>query len=216
MSKGALEGERTLSKDIPNYQGTYSTSNSRWSLDSGWENGNGDTPGVLYYETYFDLTGYQLDDLTLMPIAATLQDPGIYSTNDTTPQMLEMNVISQERISPAQMLNAFSNNQALSFPQTTQDWNNITFGEWKLKLLSKEFDTTTLFGDMEIKNFGSGSPCVVKKLYIYRIFFYVPANGKSLTIPASRMVLSAVITSEPDMVYLQRLKRNYELQGSLS
>jgi hypothetical protein len=215
MGKRALEGERTLSKDIPNYQGTYTTSTNLWSFDNGWQS-NGSQPGVLYYETYFDLTGYQLDDLTLMPIAATLQDPGLYMTNDTTPQMLEMNVISQERISPAQMLNAFSNNQAFSFPETTQDWNNITFGEWKLKLLSKEFDTSTLFGDMEVKNFGSGSPCVVQKLYIYRIFFYVPADGKLLTIPASRMVLSALITSEKDLVYMQRLRRNYELQGSIT
>ena len=99
MSKRALEGERIMSKDIPNYQGTYSTSNSMWSLDNGWESGVGATPGVLYYETYFDLTGYQLDDLTLMPIAANLQDPGIYMTNDTTPQM-QIQLLKQVGVPP--------------------------------------------------------------------------------------------------------------------
>ena len=86
-----------MSKTIPNYTGTYSTANKIWSNNNGWENGNGDTPGLLYYETYFDLEGYALDDLTLLPISATLQDPGLYQTNDTTPTLLEMNVITQER-----------------------------------------------------------------------------------------------------------------------
>lgn len=216
MSKGALEGERLMSKTIPNYTGTYSVSNKIWSLHNGWQNGNGDTAGLLYYETYFDLEGYALDDLTLLPISATLQDPGLYQTNDTTPTLLEMNVISQERITPAQMLAAFTNNQALSFPETTQDWNNITFGEWKAKLLTKEFDTTTLFGDLEIKNFGSGSPCVVQKLWVYRMFYYVANDGKQLMVPSSRMILSGLVTKEKELVYIQRLRRNYETQGSLT
>ena len=214
MSDRALEGERTMSKDIPDYSGTYSTDDNLWSANNGWVSRSAQ-PGVLFYETYFDLTGYELDDLTLMPISATLQDPGIYLTNGSSPQMLEMNVISQERISAAQMLAAFTNNQALSFPATTQDWNNITFGEWKLKLLTKEFDTTVMLSDAKVNKFGSGSPCVVKKLWIYRIFFYVAADGKTLQIPASRMVLSGMVTKEKEMVYIQRLRRNYETQGSL-
>lgn len=216
MGVGALEGERLMSKTMPNYTGTYSTSNTRWSNQNGWVGGDGTAPGLLYYETYFDLEGYALDDLTLLPISATLQDPGLYQTNDTTPTLLEMNVISQERITPTQMLAAFTNNQALSFPETTQDWNNITFGEWKAKLLTKEFDTSSLFGDLEIKNFGSGSPCVVQKLWIYRMFYYIPADGKMLMVPASRMILSGLVTKEKELVYIQRLRRNYETQGSLT
>ena len=218
MSERALEGERTMSKMIPEYVGTYNTGTNLWAFNNGWES-DGSQPGILYHESYFDLTGYELDDLTLMPISATLQDPGIYLTDEAAnryPRVIEMNVISQERISPAQMLAAVSANQALSFPETTQDWNNITFGEWKLKALTTEFANATLLGDLKINKFGSGSPCVTKKLWIYRIFFFVPANGVELRIPASRMVLSGLVTKEPEMVYIQRLRRNYELQGSLT
>ena len=218
MSERALEGERTMSKMIPEYVGTYNTGTNLWAYNNGWESAAAQ-PGVLYHESYFDLTGYELDDLTLMPISATLQDPGIYLTDEAAnryPRVIEMNVISQERISPAQMLAAVNANQALSFPETTQDWNNITFGEWKLKALTTEFANATLLGDLKINKFGSGSPCVTKKLWIYRIFFFVPANGVELRIPASRMVLSGLVTKEPEMVYIQRLRRNYELQGSLT
>ena len=218
MSERALEGERTMSKMIPEYVGTYNTGTNLWAFNNGWES-DGSQPGILYHESYFDLTGYELDDLTFMPISATLQDPGIYLTDEAAnryPRVIEMNVISQERISPAQMLAAVSANQALSFPETTQDWNNITFGEWKLKALTTEFANATLLGDLKINKFGSGSPCVTKKLWIYRIFYFVPANGVELRIPASRMVLSGLVTKEPEMVYIQRLRRNYELQGSLT
>jgi len=214
MGKRALEGERTLSKDMPNYHGTY-TSAAGWTFHNGWISKQSTAPGILMHETYFDLTGYQMEDLTLLPIAATLQDPGIYRTDDTTPLMVEMNIISQERISPQQFAEAVAFNQAMSFPVTDQDWNNITFGQWKLKLLTKEFDTTTLFNDMTIKDFGSGSACVVQKLYIYRIFSYRPADGKALEIPASRMVLTGMVTSEPELIYIQRLRRNYQTQGSV-
>ena len=214
MSERALEGERTMSKMIPEYVGTYNTGTNLWAFNNGWES-DGSQPGILYHESYFDLTGYELDDLTFMPISATLQDPGIYLTDEAAnryPRVIEMNVISQERISPAQMLAAVSANQALSFPETTQDWNNITFGEWKLKALTTEFANATLLGDLKINKFGSGSPCVTKKLWIYRIFFFVPANGVELRIPASRMVLSGLVTKEPEMVYIQRLRRNYNFK----
>ena len=207
-----------MSKMIPEYVGTYNTGTNLWAFNNGWES-DGSQPGILYHESYFDLTGYELDDLTLMPISATLQDPGIYLTDEAAnryPRVIEMNVISQERISPAQMLAAVSANQALSFPETTQDWNNITFGEWKLKALTTEFANATLLGDLKINKFGSGSPCVTKKLWIYRIFFFVPANGVELRIPASRMVLSGLVTKEKELVYIQRLRRNYETQGSLA
>ena len=154
-----------------------------------------------------------------MPISATLQDPGIYSTDELPtrfPRVIEMNVISQERISSEQMLAAINGNQGLSFPETTQDWNNITFGEWKLKALTTEFANEVLLGDLKVNKFGSGSPCVVKKLWIYRIFFFTPANGIELKIPASRMVLSGLVTKEKEMIYIQRLRRNYETQGSLT
>ena len=206
-----------MSKMIPEYVGTYNTGTNLWAFNNGWES-DGSQPGILYHESYFDLTGYELDDLTLMPISATLQDPGIYLTDEAAnryPRVIEMNVISQERISPAQMLAAVSANQALSFPETTQDWNNITFGEWKLKALTTEFANATLLGDLKINKFGSGSPCVTKKLWIYRIFFFVPANGVELRIPASRMVLSGLVTKEKELVYIQRLRRNYETQGSI-
>ena len=218
MSTKALEGERTMSKDIPAYTGTYTTGTKLWSFNNGWESAAA-AEGVLYYETYFDLTGYALDDLTLMPISATLQDPGIYSTDEAGnrfPRVIEMNVISQERIPSTQMLAAITNNQGLSFPKTTQDWNNITFGEWKLKMLSAEFANDTMLADLKMNKFGSGSPCVVKKLWIYRIFHFIPADGKALTIPASRMILSGLVTKEKDLVYMQRLRRNYQTQGSLT
>jgi len=207
----ALTGERTLSKDIPYYKGAYLTSTG-WTGHNGWFTG---APGPAYqavmYETYWDLSGYELDDLTLVPIAATVQDPGAYTSDDDgTPIMIVLDMISQERLDIEDITRNLSIENVPSMPTTTNDWNNITFGQYRLMMNTAEFNEVGTLSWLTAKqnDFGSGSPCAVQKLWIYRYVLMKVNTTKVMTIPASRFVLNALIVSEPDNVYLQRLRRN--------
>ena len=53
MSERALEGERTMSKMIPENVGTYNNGTNLWDYNNGWESRSAQ-PGILYYESYFD------------------------------------------------------------------------------------------------------------------------------------------------------------------
>ena len=65
------------------------------------------------------------------------------------------------------------------------------------------------------KDFSSGEPTAVDRLHCYRIV-QIPGQGPNsqLAVPAARFYLTAVIGTEPDLEYLMRLKRSYELQQS--
>ena len=61
--------------------------------------------------------------------------------------------------------------------------------------------------------FGSGNPTAVQKLWVYRIviFLQTPVAGDKLVIPATNVILLADVFKEDELVYMQRLKRSYEL-----
>jgi len=213
-----LTGERTLSKNIPYYKGTYATS-SGWPSLNGWKTGQpGPAYQALMYETYWDLSGYELANLTLIPISAVVQDPGAYSSNDEgTPIMIVLDIISQERLSIEDITRNLSIENVPSMPTTTNDWNNITFGQYRLMMQQAEFNEVGTLTWLTAKqnDFGSGSPCTVQKLYIYRYVLMKVNDGKLMTLPASRFVLNALIVDEKELIYIERLRRNYQTQGSV-
>ena len=219
MDTGAMQGERTLSIGIPEYGGAYITATG-WTGYKGWTTGTtANGKRALMYENYFDLSGYELDDLTLMPNIALLQDPGAYVSNDTnTPVMEVLDILSQERLVLDDVIDDLIAQNMPGFPLSTNDWNQITFGQYRLMMNTADFNETGTKTWLTAKrnDFGSGSPVVVQKLYVYRIVRFLVNTTKVLQIPASRMILSGTVTKEKELVYIQRLKQNYESQGSLT
>ena len=218
-SSRALQGERTLSKNIPYYKGYFKGSDG-WEGFNGWFTSPNAGAGkqALMYETYFDLSGYELDDLTLLPLTGILQDPGAYTSDDTnTPVMIVLDILSQERLDIDRITTDIGLENVPSMATSPNDWNNITYGRYRLMMNTAEFNETGSKTWLVSKqdNFGSGSPCVVQKLWVYRYILMKVNEDKVLTVPASRFILNAMIVSEKDNVYLQRLRRNYETQGAV-
>lgn len=171
------------------------------------------------YESYLDLSGYELDNLTFLPTIALLQDPGAYTSDDSnTPIMEVLDIISQERLDLDEVIEDLRAQNMPGFPLSTQDWNQITFGQYRLMMNTADFNETGTKTWLTAKrnDFGSGSPVVVQKLWVYRIIRFLVNTTKLMQVPASRFILSGIVTKETDNVYLQRLKRNYETQGSIS
>lgn len=237
---GVLEGPRTLSMSIPSYSGAYQTVAGGGTYD-GWitrgnaankQMGEGWTavPSTfsLMYETYVDLSGYELDNLTFFPAEAGFQDPGLYNVltstgSAATDSLWVMDLMSQERLDKETLskmltdsLNEFNN--APGMMGSPVDYDLITMGNLRVmgNSLQVSAATNTPFIVQSASAFGSGSPVVVQKLWCYR-FLYYPADaaGATMKIPASRFVLSGTAAKEKDLIYMQRLKNSYENQGSL-
>ena len=231
MRSGAMEGPRTLHTMIPSYTGTFNNGTRNWEVDIdsatgqmsfGWQVGGNNT---IVYETYFDLDGYSMDDLTFFPLDANVQEPGIYSASLVTPSnMLIMDIMCTERLPLATLENMllqtnYNYNNAPGMPGSTVEWSEITFGT--LKTLGSSLIATGSTGVVPYivqseSAFGSGHPVVAHKLWCYRFVYCAgSANTDRMTIPACRFLLTGEVSKEKDLVYINRLKNSYEVQGAV-
>ena len=209
MTVGALEGERVLTQMFPEYTGTYTTG---WSDHKTWVAPSA-FPDVVFCETYFDMSGYTLDDMTVFPLGCTLQDPGLYTSTNPQVPMQVIDIVSQVKLDPGEVLANLNLNNVPGMMESTEDWIQIMWGQYRTFLGQNTFQAnTSIFLAASQALFGSGSPSTAEKIYAYRfVITNGAADGDALQVPASRMVMNAAATAESERVFLMRLKRSYEL-----
>lgn len=207
-STRALTGNRILSKPISNYNATKDEvaglpGSLDWQVDG----------GVLYVEDYFDLSGYELDDLTLVPRSIRLLDGGPVLSEAAGFHVFD--IVSQERLTDIGTTFTGYALGGLNYPSSKgskDDWTQILFCNYRLFAPTTEFTFATLHTPATGGSFGSLEPTAVQKLWLYRVFVPLSLDpGMVVTIPATRFVISAEIIDEPDLEYMMRLKRSYEL-----
>jgi hypothetical protein len=99
------------------------------------------------------------------------------------------------------------------FMDNPSDYMTIKFGQAAIYVQSTTTPTMMLQGDAW--GFGSGQPTASGTLYVTRIcipYAVLPANTNAITFPSFRFVSQGIATAEPEFVYLNRLRRSYELQ----
>ena len=221
-STRALTGDRILTQNVPSYNSVSDVSLA-WLPDNGWQS-VGQTVGAsaLMYENYFDLSGYELDDLTLVPMNAKLQDGMPYFYTPAVPGnvnqgVLVLDIISQERLDPeVVMQNIGQFNDVPGLSRTRDDFNQIIMCDTRFMALDTTIGASTQLVTTSRGSFGSLSATAVAKLWTYR--FILVTRGvvgidpnDAMTIPGSRFVLAATIVQEDELPYMMRLKRSYEL-----
>jgi len=212
MSRGALEGERTLSLPIPPLSATRGSSGWEDAGTTGWT-GTGD---ILMFEGYWDSSGYTSDDLTLFPLGITLQDPGRYLSSNANVPLQVLDIVSQTRLDRNDVLTWVTANAMPGMLGTTVEWIQMMWGQYRTMMSQNTFvapaGPIAEFLTASAALFGSGSPTTVQKIYCYRFLILVgSADGDILAAPASRFVMSAVIAPEDELAFLMRQKRSYEL-----
>jgi len=171
---------------------------------------------VLYYETYFDLSAYELDDLTVVPTSLSLQDGLPYTTIQPAPetQMAVLDIISQEKLDMATVYTNYTQTYDIpGSPAATEDWTQLLMCNFRLMTPQTDFAVSSLLLPATGGTFGSAEPTAVQKLWLYRIIIPV-ANDLTDTIwniPPTRFIMGADIVKEEDLPYMMRLKRSYEL-----
>jgi len=228
-STRAMTGPRTLTEMIPPCLAQFDVPTSTWNpvTQGSFHSGNisdswqviASVPSAVAFETNMDLSGYELDDLTIYPLFIGLQDPGTYSASaGTNARMRIIDIVSQERldllttVDEAMFFNAMPGMSA-----TNIDFVQILSGQFRMGVSNTTLADTSLMQTIQTSDFGSASPTSVRRLWLYRFIIpsgtYTPAS--ELKIPASRFVIRANIAKESDLSYLMRQKRSYELAGKV-
>jgi len=228
-STRAMTGPRTLTEMIPPLQATYDLPNLAWTptAQGSYHSGTiadswqvvGSTPSAVAYETNMDLSGYELDDLTIYPLFIGLQDPGVYSVSyGTSSRMRIIDIVSQERLDLlATVDEAMQFNAMPGMSATNIDFIQILSGQFRMAVGNTILADQSLMQTVQSSDFGSASPTSARKLWLYR--FVIPSGTFTptsvLQVPASRFVIRANIAKESDLSYLMRQKRSYELAAKV-
>jgi hypothetical protein len=212
MSERALTGGRQWTKDIPNTQAVRDDVSGTWTITNGWKlNG----VGTVYYETYWDMSAYTLDDLTFFPISAVLQDgqPYVYSGATGDLALTILDIISQERLDMSQVTADSLLGNLPGQPLSTENFEQIVMCNFRFNLPQADFTSATLFLPATTGSFGSLQPTACEKLWVYRVVIAAATDllNANISIPATRFVMSGTVVKEPELDYMMRLKRSYEL-----
>jgi len=215
---------RTLSKMARTYFGTLE--GVRWSPLNGWNSIAPSIPGnaLLGWETRIDLQGHKVQDLTFFPTAQAIQEPGIYAAVLASPSgsYLEvLEILSQIPLGLQEIADQWSGGgiaptgSVPSFLESTSSSEDIVMGRYRAMMSASTASDLTMYNTVKADNFGSGEPTASDELYIYILVRIVGtiAEGDTLRIPERRFVLAGVVDQEPNLEYLMRLKRSYELAG---
>jgi hypothetical protein len=221
--------DRRLTALHPALVGGWDNAEGRWSNLNGWQQAGLST---YWHETVLDLSGYSRDSLTFFPNAVGLQDPGVYLflpqviLPEAPQQALQvLDIITSVPIIDASGILAVANSQrpfsglsadntGLGLLGSPYDFSTILFGMYRFFTANTNIPYPGYQQLERSQRFDSGEPNASDKLYCYRIvstFQQDLIEDDQIAIPACRQLISGVMGEESDLVYMQRLKRSYEL-----
>jgi hypothetical protein len=121
----------------------------------------------------------------------------------------ELDFITTRRLTDNELLNIFS---MPGFISSTLDLMELVYGE--RMYYAENVNVPGTFIQISGETYGSGNPTAMDKLHWTRLMVpHQPAPNDLLVIPESNLIVQAMTVEEKDLVWMQRLRRSYELQG---
>ena len=186
---------------------------------NGWRIAPGPTL-ALFREEYFDLSGWNVDDLSFFLSNVDFQHGHPpHASAQTVEGLVVVDILSLKRLDAATLgLEAFypigfdNIAAAAGLGYTAADLQHIIYKERRTYAIDKQIESGYLMTSLDTA--GSGTAIAHTKLYWYRIigFTDVAASGTSnLIVGGANCVIEGVTGVERDLVYIERLRRNYIL-----
>ena len=221
--------ERRLNAMHPSLDATWDAAAGSWTPTNGWQQAGAST---FFHETVIDLSGFAMDSLTFFPAAIGLQDPGVYIflpqtiLPDAPQQSIQvLDIVTsvplkglQGILDVADLNRPFNGNTGLGLLGSTHEFETILFGMYRFFTANTNIPFPGYCQLERSQRFDSGEPNASDKLFCYRIvstFQQDLVEGDTLSIPAARQLIGGAFDDESELVYMQRLKRSYELANQV-
>jgi hypothetical protein len=201
-----------------------------WGASAGSINGDGWTQlssnSGWFHETQIDLSGYALQDMTFFPSAVGVQDPGVYrmlpGAASTTSSLYVIDMITSTPIDPNKVMITDQLGAMIGPGMFASDetFETILYGLFRAFAENSTIKIPNYQQLQRSQRFESGEPTAADKLYCYRIVQIssvgpLDAGQSYIVVPASRQLIAGRIDEEAELIYMQRLKRSYELANQL-
>ena len=208
---------RRITAMHPALNATYDNLTGVWSNLNGWRQLTGN---ILVHETNIDLSGYAMESLTFFPDGVGLQDPGIYAflpgeISSGFQGLVVLDIVTSVPMDTQTVMTTMLNDiTGPAMIGSLYEYETILYGMYRFFSPNTNITFPNYQSLVRSQRFDSGEPTAADTLYCYRIVGMVTLDldGSSIVqIPAARQILSGAMGDEPDLVYIQRLKRSYEL-----
>jgi hypothetical protein len=187
--------------------------------------------GAVGYETQIDLSGYAMDDLTFYFHGSYLQEAGPVIFN-TGAALLVYDLVTTVPVNMGDMIQLAANSNAVGMtnfgPATAGTGNQTreTVIHSQIRWMGRDdqFPGSYLMAPRSNDFQSSLEPTAADRLYVYRVCQLLPdvaadptavpptfPYGSSASLPSARIVMPGMMAREPELQYMMRLKRSYEL-----
>jgi hypothetical protein len=175
---------------------------------------SGTTYQAFVNRQYIDLAGWSKQDLTMFTVGVDIQKDGTpLATSIPCPLITVYDFLTTRRLSTAQ-ITAIGAGSTPSFAPSTLDLMQCIYGE--RQSLAQNAQIAGTFINVDGATFGSGNPSAQDKLHWTRVIISTFAGGEAtgnLQISATNLLVQATTDKEKDLVWMERLRRSYVLQG---
>lgn len=219
MSDALTNQPRLLSKIVPSLtgsssSGTLSFTHAAGSNDTeGWSivNINNSTQQAFLWQGYFDLAGYEMDQLTFflqgINVAENQMPSGLGN------QIIISDLLTKTPITEAQLNLAYYDSQAHyapGFGYSQHNMDETLMG----RLRTFYHDSGWTLDNLQLiaaeNRWGEGDSTAAGRIYITRLVTCA-SNEAYLQVPNADYQVVGVALEEDDLDYIMRLRRDYEL-----
>jgi hypothetical protein len=175
------------------------------------------------HETVIDLSGYAMESLTFFPQAIGLQDPGIYTyfpgDGSTFNGIQVLDIVTSVPMDLNAVANIQANGIGPGMLGSLYEFETLLFGMYRFFTANTNIPYPNYQQLERSQRFDSGEPTAADKLYCYRIVSLFssgfPETTSFVKIPAARQLIGGAMGEEKELIYMQRLKRSYELANQV-
>ena len=180
----------------------------------GWEI---NAANIGIWRGYIDLAGWTRQDLTTFLQGADIQKatlPVKAATPGLTKMIRMLDIITTRRLTDTEL----STMQFIpGFLGSTVDLMQVVFG--RRQSLIENATVPSSYVQVDNATWGSGNPTATDKLHWTRMIGFVSdaaVGGEAQIIPAANLVIQAMTAKEKDLIWMERLRRSYVLEGEIS
>lgn len=169
---------------------------------------------LVYRVDYFDLSGYTISDETLYPQGVRINDTEFFSgTGPSTGVIIKRLDLLCTKAPREEDLTNISQFEGWMTPGSSS--SRYSLEEIVSARMSRYIQTADVGGFQQTAqtSWGTCAATAGEKLYIVQAYLF--QNAVQVLIPGSSLVVPALIDTEPDLEYIMRLARGYEVQGAV-
>lgn len=186
------------------------------SAVSGWniEAVNNSTDSVAIYRDFIDLGGLEREALTFfLQSAQAINNQGYTASNFAGAGIYVMDVISKVPLTNDDINNEYLPETAIyspGFSDSLQDMDQVLWARSQEYYHDSGWTATDMLMTATQSIWGEGIGTSAGRLYITRIVS-LPAETANFQVPQTCWQIVGMAIEEPDLNYIMRLRRDYEL-----